>query len=93
MKSLLIAAALAFGFSGACLAQTSVPSENPSAHSKAATAPNGPNGQAMQPGQGAKPCANMASGTSDRGGGTEKRSTASGGPNSNPGGSVSNGSC
>ncbi len=89
MKSLLLAAALSFGISGACLAQTSMPSSNPTAHSKAATAPNAPNGQAMQPGQGVKPCNKQASGTSDRGGGIEKRSTASGGPNSNPGGSVS----
>jgi hypothetical protein len=92
MKYLLIATALSFGISGACLAQTSMPSSSPSAHSKASTSPNGPSGQAMQPGQ-AKPCSTQASGTSDRSGGTEKRSTASGGPNGNPGGSVTNGNC
>lgn len=45
MKSLLLAAALSFGLSGACLAQTSMPSSNSSAHSQPATASNGPNGQ------------------------------------------------
>lgn len=89
MKSLLLAAALTFGVSGACLAQTSMPSSNPAAHSKAATSPNDPNGQAMQSAHGVMPCDTQASGTSDRGGGNEKRSTASGGPNSNPGGHLS----
>ncbi len=89
MKSLLLAAALSFGVSGTCLAQTSMPSDNPDAHSKAATAPNAPNGQAMQPGQSVKPCNTQASGTSDRSGGNEKRSTASSGTGANPGGSVS----
>jgi hypothetical protein len=92
MKSLLLAAALSFGLSGACLPQTSMPSSNPSAHSQPATASNGPNGQAMQPDQGVKPCKQQASGTSDRNGGAEKRSTDSGAPHSNPGGAVS-GSC
>jgi hypothetical protein len=92
MKYLLLVAALSFGASGLCLAQTSTPSDNSSAHSKASTAPNDPSGQAMQPVQGVKPCSNQASGTSDRNGGNEKRSTVSGGPNSNPGGTVS-GSC
>ncbi len=89
MKYLIIAAALSLSVPGVCLAQTSTP--NSQTHENAATSPNGPNGEEMQPGQTAKPCNNQASGTSDRGGGTEKRSTASGGPNSNPGGSVSSG--
>jgi hypothetical protein len=46
----------------------------------------------MQPDQGVKRCKQQASGTSDRNGGAEKRSTDSGGPHSNPGGAVS-GSC
>ncbi len=89
MKYLLIAAALSLGVCGACLAQTSTPNDIPSAHSKAATAPNGPGGPAANGVQGMeRPCHTQASGTSDREGGKAKASTQSAGPNNNPNGKV-----
>ena len=45
MKYLLITAALSLGASGACLAQTSMPSSHHSAHSKASVSLNGQKGQ------------------------------------------------
>lgn len=91
MKYLILAAALSLASPGLCLAQTSAPSSNPSAHSQPSASPNGPVGSNMTEQGKAKPCSMTASGTSDRGGGTEAASTASGGPNSNPNGKVSSG--
>lgn len=95
MKYLLIAAALSVGLSGASLAQTSTP--NSQTQEQPSAAPNGsPGGEPPSPmgAQGmAKPCNgnSQASGTSDREGGNAKTATTSGGPNSNPNGSVRSG--
>lgn len=91
MKYLIIAAALSLVSPGIGLAQTSAPSTNPSAHSESATSPNQPVGSTMTNQGSGKPCSTQASGTSDRGGGNEKASAASGGSDSNPNGKVSGG--
>ncbi len=93
MKYLILAAALSLVSPGISLAQTSAPSSNPAAHSPPATSPNQPVGSSMTEQGQAKPCASQASGTSDRGGGSEKTSTASGGSESNPNGKVGSGAC
>jgi hypothetical protein len=93
MKYLVIAAALSLVSPGIAFAQTSAPSTNPSAHSKSATSPNQPAGSGMMEQGSVKPCSTQASGTSDRNGGNEKASTASGGSASNPNGKVSSGAC
>lgn len=92
MKYLLIAAALSLGLSGASFAQTSTP--NSQTQEQPSAAPNGPGGPSPMGAQGmAKPCKgnSQASGTSDREGGNAKAATTSGGPNSNPNGSVQSG--
>ncbi len=93
MKFLMLAAALSLASPGLCLAQTSAPTTNPSAHSKPSTSPNGPAGSSMMEQGQAKPCANQASGTSDRMGGSGHTSAASGGADSNPSGKVGTGAC
>jgi hypothetical protein len=92
MKYLLIAAALSLGLSGASFAQTSTP--NSQSKEQPSAAANGPGGPSPMGAQGmGKPCNgnSQASGTSDREGGNAKTATTSGGPNSNPNGSVQGG--
>jgi hypothetical protein len=91
MKYFILAAALSVASPGLLLAQTSAPSTNPSAHSQPSTSPNGPAGAGMMEQGKTRPCSSTASGTSDRGGGTEGASTASSGPNNNPNGKVASG--
>lgn len=93
MKYLALAAALSLVSPGLCLAQTSAPSSNPSAHSQPSASPNGPAGSNMTDQGKTSPCSTHASGTSDRGGGSEKASAASGGANSNPNGKMAGGNC
>ncbi|REF84175.1 hypothetical protein DES32_3022 [Methylovirgula ligni] len=93
MKFLVLAAALSLASPGLCLAQTSMPSTNPDAHSKPSTSPQQPVGSNMTEQGQAKPCSDQASGTSDRTGGSGHTSTASGGADSNPSGKVGSGSC
>jgi len=94
MKYLLLAAALSLGVAGGAAAQTSAPSTNPSAHSQPSTSPQGPVGASMSEQGKTSPCsAHQASGTSDRNGGHEKSSVASGGADSNPNGKLSSGNC
>ena len=93
MKYLAFAAALSLVSPAMSFAQTSAPSSNPSAHSQPETSPNQPLGSNLNEQGQAKPCSNQASGTSDRGGGNERASSASSGAEANPNGKVSSGAC
>ena len=94
MRYVVLAAALSLVSPDLSLAQTSAPSTNPSAHSQPSTSPQGPVGASMSEQGKTSPCsAHQASGTSDRNGGHEKSSVASGGADSNPNGKLSSGNC
>jgi hypothetical protein len=80
MKYLALAAALAVGLSGVCLAQTSGTSDREGGMGKASMYPNGPGGPSSTDSGNVKPCDLKTSGTSDREGGMGKHNSASSGP-------------